>query len=60
MRSIFYGYSNLKSLPDISKWNINNAIDMKCMFYECILLESLPDISKWNTNNITNKYELFI
>ena len=39
------GYSSLKSLPDISKWNIYKVTDMSYMFYECSSLSSLPDIS---------------
>ena len=38
--------SSLKSLPDISKWNINNAENMSGLFENCKLLISLPDISK--------------
>ena len=44
----------LTSVPDISKWNTNNATDMNNIFSRCQLLTSLPDISKWNTNNITD------
>ena len=39
---------SLKSLPDISKWNISNVTDIDGIFCECQLLESLPDISKWD------------
>ena len=38
--------SSLKSLPNISKWNINKVIDMSDMFDNCSSLKSLPDISK--------------
>ena len=38
----------LKSLPDISKWNINNVKDIGTIFGCCYDLSSLPDISKWN------------
>ena len=43
MRYIFYGYSSLCSLPDISKWNTFNVKDMSSMFYGCSSLSSLPD-----------------
>jgi len=43
---MFYGCSSLISLPDISKWNMNNNIDISYMFYGCSSLSSLPDISK--------------
>ena len=39
---------SLISLPDISKWNISNIIDMRRIFENCNSLISLPDISKWN------------
>ena len=54
MSCIFYEYSYLSSLPDISKWNINKVTNISWLFYGCSSLLSLPDISKWNTNNITN------
>ena len=36
----------------MSKWNINNATNMKSLFYKCSSLQSLPDISKWTTNKV--------
>ena len=48
MSYLFFGCSSLKSLPDISKWNINNVTDMHALFTKCSSLSSLPDISKWN------------
>ena len=59
MSYMFYGCSSLSSLPDISKWNFNNVIDMSYMFYGCSSLSSLPDISKWNTNNVTDMSYIF-
>ena len=32
---VFCECSSLKSLPDISKWNINNATKKDLMFYGC-------------------------
>ena len=49
-----YKISSLKSLPDISKWNTSNVIDMSEMFSYCIALENMPDISKWNFSNCTD------
>ena len=51
--------SSLSSLPDISKWNTNNAIKMDLMFSGISSLSSLPDISKWNTNSVTRIYWIF-
>ena len=51
---MFYGCSSLLSLPDISKWNTNNVINMIEMFYGCSSLSSFPNISNWNTDKVTN------
>ena len=59
MSSIFDGCSSLLSLPDISKWNINNVTNIDRIFYRCSSLISLPDISKWNTDKIVYKTDLF-
>ena len=45
--SMFHGCSSLKSVPDISNWNIDNLITIHSMFYNCTKLISIPDISKW-------------
>ena len=52
MDGIFKGCSSLLSLPDISKWNTDNATDMSFMFSGCSSLLSLPDLSKWNLINV--------
>ena len=59
-KGMFYNCKSLISLPDISKWNTNNVIDISEMFYNCSSLESLPDISKWNTNNVIDMSSLFL
>ena len=46
MSGLFSECSLLKSLPDISKWNVNNVTNMRGLFSECSLLKSLPDICK--------------
>ena len=43
MRAMFSGCKSLKSLPDISKWNIQNATNKDMMFLGC---GASPDISK--------------
>ena len=45
LTEMFYNCESLSSLPDISKWNINNVIDISSMFYNCKSLLNLPDIS---------------
>ena len=59
MSYMFRGCESLSSLPDISKWNINNVNNMSCMFERCSSLLSLPDILKWNTNNVINMSCMF-
>jgi surface protein len=59
MSFLFYGCELLKSLPDLSKWDLSNAVNIESIFTECKLLESLPDISNWNTKNVTNINQLF-
>ena len=52
MNGLFYKCSSLQSLPDISKWNMNNVMTISLLFFGCSSLTSLPDISKWNMDNI--------
>ena len=58
MSYIFYNCYELESLPDISKWNTENVINMTGLFgCEFSLdyksnLKIIPDISKWNTCNV--------
>ena len=40
LAGIFYNCLSLKSLPDVSKWNINNVININLMFYNCSSLKS--------------------
>ena len=47
-----YKYSNLTSLPDISKWDTSNVENMAGIFSGCEALLSLPDISKWNVSKV--------
>ena len=43
---MFSNCISLELLPDISKWDTSNVINMSKMFNFCLLLLSLPDISK--------------
>ena len=60
MSALFYGCTSLISLPDISKWDTSDVLDMSYMFNECSLLVSLPDISKWNTSNVLDMCKIFL
>ena len=51
MSYLFYDCNSLKSLPDLSKWNINNCWNYSGIFANCSSLLSLPDISKWALGN---------
>jgi len=53
MKCVFKDCKSLKYLPDISKWNTSNVIDIIGLFLQCKSLEKLPDISIWNNYNIT-------
>jgi len=59
MNSLFRECSSLKTLPDVSKWDINNVKAISYMFSGCLSLISLPEISKWNTENISNLNNIF-
>ena len=43
LEGMFYGYISLILLPDISKWNANNLVDMSGVFCKCSSLKSLGD-----------------
>jgi len=59
MSYLFYNCISLSSLPDISKWNIDNVINMDNLFSYCQSLSCILDILKWKTNNILNIFQLF-
>ena len=59
MNSMFSFCSSLNSLPDISKWDTQNVINMSYMFNNCSSLKSLPDISKWIIINNLNNESMF-
>ena len=56
---IFSNCSSLKSLPDISIWNINKVKSLYRMFFGCNSLISLPDLSKWNTIYVYSMNNMF-
>ena len=49
----------MKSLPDISNWNISNVSNISDLFRKCSSLMKLPDISKWDTSNVLSLNGLF-
>ena len=50
INNIFYNCISLKSLPDITKWNIKDDCEVEGMFDNCVLL----DIPK----KMKNKFKL--
>ena len=58
MRYLF-SCCEFEKLPDISKLNTNNVINMTEMFSSSILLKSLTDISNWKTGNVGRMSGMF-
>ena len=56
---MFYNFSSIESLPDISNWNITNVDQLSYLFSGCSSLKSLPDISKWNIENVIYAFSEF-
>ena len=56
---MFYGCSSLISLPDISKWNTQNIINLNSIFENCSLLTFIPNISAWKLNNVIEINNIF-
>ena len=48
---MFHQCSSLASIPNLSKWNINNVYEMNSFLEACSLLISLPNFSKWKVEN---------
>ena len=59
MKGLFDICFSLSYLPDLSKWDLTNAIDLSYLFNDCSSLKYLPDISNWKLNNVRNMSFLF-
>ena len=57
--SDIFANTNIKMIPNISKWNTSNIINMSGIFKGCKFLFSIPDISKWDTSKVTNFSSMF-
>ena len=57
--SMFNKCSQLKAIPDISRWNTKNLTNLGHMFSECENLEYLPNLYNWDTSNITSMEYMF-
>ena len=47
MSNLFYGCSDLITLPNISKWNLKTVKSLKQIFYEYRELKTLPNILEY-------------
>jgi surface protein len=56
---MFLGCESILSLPDLSKWDINNTINISWIFSGCSSLTYLPNISKWNNYKANKTESLF-
>ena len=54
LKCLFSGCASFESLPDISKWNTNNVLNMIYLFHNFKSLISLPHLSKWNLDKVEN------
>ena len=56
---MFYNCCLLTSLPDLSKWDTSNVMNMGNLFNNCSSLTKLFDMSGWKTGNIRYKKNIF-
>ena len=56
--SLFWGYTNLRSIKGLENLNTKYVTNMRSMFSGCSNLTSL-DVSGFNTENVTDMYYMF-
>ena len=49
----------MKTLPDISKWDVSNVINMDNLFAVCKSLKVIPNILKWNIEKVERMDNIF-
>lgn len=59
VKCMFQQCIDLKSLGDLSKWNVSNVTTFKLMFFNCVSLIYIGDLSKWNAPKCTNASLMF-
>ena len=58
MNSMFYWCDELKSVGDLSSWNVSNVENMMNMFSSCDNFNQ--DISDWDVSNVTDMRFMFL
>ena len=56
----FFGCKNLKSVGDLSKWDVSKVKNMSYMFHACMQLKSVGDLSNWNVSKVKNMFCMFM
>ena len=59
MTSMFEYCDQLKSIGDLSKWNVSNVEYMNSMFQDCEQLKSVGDLSNWNVSKVRSMDFMF-
>ena len=47
----------LRSVPDVSLWDVSNVTDMSYMFSKASMAD--PIVTSWNVSNVTNMRNMF-
>ena len=55
-----FGCKNLKSVGDLSNWDVSKVKDMCYMFYDCDQLKSVGDLSNWDVSNVKYMFCMFM
>lgn len=59
VKGMFYNLDKLKTIGDISNWDVQNVILSDFMFYNCVNLKHIGDLSNWNMPKCTNAKLMF-
>ena len=54
---MFYMCKEVKSVGNISGWDVSNVTDMSSMFYGCTYFNQ--DISNWDVSKVKYKIDMF-
>ena len=61
LRGMFKDCNNLRVLPAISQWNVENVESMEEMFSGCknLRIRTFPDLKTWNLKKLKNIDKMF-